>query len=137
LDKNKKRNANKVGDHAGFRSPNQGNSRPQSPRRVEFADEVFFNFNGTGNHVYQRSASSDINPASQAKANKPILRNVNSDAGLISPKNNPSKRPMSLIEQYHEMSTATHNLPEPLSPLVIEHTNLDSTGQIFHEFSSS
>ena len=119
------------------KSPN--NSRPQSPRRVEFADEVFFNFNGTGNHVYQRSASSDINPASQAKANKPILRNVNSDAGLISPgKNNPpSKRPMSLIEQYHEMSSATHNLPEPLSPLVIEHTNLDSTGQIFHEFSSS
>ena len=88
--------------------------------------------------MYQRSASSDINPASQAKANKPILRNVNSDAGLISPKNNipSSKRPMSLIEQYHEMSSATHNLPEPLSPLVIEHTNLDSTGQIFHEFSN-
>ena len=116
------------------KSPN--NSRPQSPRRVEFADEVFFNFNGTGNHVYQRSASSDINPASQAKANKPILRNVNSDAGLLSPgKNNPSKRPMSLIEQYHEMSTAsTHNLPEPLAPLVIEHTNLDCKRQIFHEF---
>ena len=131
-----------MGYHAGFRSPNMtkspNNSRPQSPRRVEFADEVFFNFNGTGNHVYQRSASSDINPASQAKANKPILRNVNSDAGLISPKNmNPSsKRPMSLIEQYHEMSPATHNLPEPLSPLVIEHTNLDCKGQIFHEFFS-
>ena len=132
-----------MGYHAGFRSPNMtkspNNSRPQSPRRVEFADEVFFNFNGTGNHVYQRSASSDINPASQAKANKPILRNVNSDAGLISPKNNnpSSKRPMSLIEQYHEMSSATHNLPEPLSPLVIEHTNLDCKGQIFHEFFSS
>ena len=78
--------------------------------------------------MYQRSASSDINPANQTKANKPILRNVNSDAGLISPK---SKRPMSLIEQYE---VSAQNLPEPLSPLVIEHTNLDSTGQIFHEF---
>jgi hypothetical protein len=76
--------------------------------------------------VYQRSASSDINPSIQAKANKPILRNVNSDAGIEN-----SKRPMSLIEQYE---VSAQNLPAPLSPLVIEHTNLDSTGQIFHAF---
>lgn len=87
------------------------NSRPQSPRRVEFADEVFFNFNG--HHVYQRSASSDL----QIAKAKPILRNVNSDAGV-----GPTKRPISLIEQFESQQS---QLPEPLSPLVIEHTNLD------------
>ena len=79
--------------------------------------------------MYQRSASSDINPAVQAKA-KPILRNVNSDAGPLSSSQSPNNkgqiRPMSLIEQY-EQHVTSHNLPEPLSPLVIEHTNLDST----------
>ena len=74
--------------------------------------------------MYQRSASSEINPAVQAKA-KPILRNVNSDAGLSSSSPNKVLRPMSLIEQYEHVTS--HNLPEPLSPLVIEHTNLDST----------
>ena len=82
--------------------------------------------------MYQRSASSDINPAIQAKANKPILRNVNSDAGIEnSSKIVSNNRPLSLIEQYE---VSAHNLPAPLSPLVIEHTNLDSTGQkTFHE----
>ncbi len=98
-----------------FRSP--AASRPQSPRRVEFADEVFFNFNGGGHHLYQRSASSDIQPSQKAK---PILRNVNSDAGSA------SKRPNSLIEQF-EMQQQSLSLPEPLSPLVIEHTNLDTS----------
>ena len=85
--------------------------------------------------MYQRSASSDINPAIQAKANKPILRNVNSDAGIEnSSKIVSNNRPLSLIEQYE---VSAHNLPAPLSPLVIEHTNLDSTGQNFMIFSNS
>ena len=71
-----------------YNSP--ANSRPQSPRRVEFSDEVFFNFGG-----HRGSISS-----------KPILRN--------------SQTP-SLIEQFEQ-----NNLPEPLSPLVIEHTNLEA-----------
>ena len=90
-------------------------SRPQSPRRVEFADEVFFNFNG--HHMYQRSASTDLNPHI---VKKPILRHVNSEATAAS---NPQKsRPLSLIEQFQSQNHKT----EPLSPLVIEHTNLDT-----------
>ena len=75
----------------------------------------------------QRATSSDINQAIQAKANKPILRNVTSDAGIENSKIT-NNRPISLIEQYE---VSAQNLPAPLSPLVIEHTNLDSTGQIF------
>ena len=101
-------------------------SRPQSPRRVEFSDEIFFDF---GRHVYnQRSASTDI----QVKA-KPILRNTTSDSlervilhdsNRITSESTHSS--LSLIEQY-ESQQQNHSLPEPLSPLVIEHTNLESS----------
>ena len=94
-------------------------SRPQSPRRVEFAEgpEVFFSFNG--HHLYQRSASTDL----PVKA-KPILRNTHSDASerITSENSHPS---LSLIEQYEQQQQ--NSLPEPLSPLVIEHTNLEAT----------
>ena len=66
---------------------------------------------------------------------KPILRNTTSDSlervithssrsknGFI----NTSESNLSLIEQY-EQQQGNHSLPEPLSPLVIEHTNLESS----------
>ena len=106
-------------------------SRPQSPRRVEFSDEIFFDF---GRHNVQRSNSSDL-PASLVTKAKPILRNTTSDSlervithssrsnnGFI----NTSESNLSLIEQY-EQQQGNHSLPEPLSPLVIEHTNLESS----------
>ena len=108
-------------------------SRPQSPRRVEFADEVFFNFNG--HHMYQRSASTDLNSI----VKKPILRHVHSEALPVSAKacalasERPAsaasnKRPLSLIEQFHSQNNGNNNKhDEPLTPLVIEHTNLDTS----------
>ena len=99
-------------------------SRPQSPRRVEFADEVFFNFNG--HHAYQRSASTDLNPI----VKKPILRHVNSETtssnnyGGGGGTGNTKRPPMNLIDQFQ--ASQKHGA-EPLSPLVIEHTNLDNT----------
>ena len=95
-------------------------SRPQSPRRVEFAEgpEVFFSFNG--HQLYQRSASTDL----PIKA-KPILRNTHSDAAERVTTSD-SHHSLSLIEQY-EQQQHQQSLPEPLSPLVIEHTNLESS----------
>ena len=95
-------------------------SRPQSPRRVEFADEVFFNFNG--HHAYQRSASTDLNPI----VKKPILRHVNSETSSnnYGGTGNTKRPPINLIDQFQ--ASQKHGA-EPLSPLVIEHTNLDNT----------
>ena len=108
-------------------------SRPQSPRRVEFADEVFFNFNNghhqVGHHAYQRSSSTDLNPI----VKKPILRHVNSETNTASNNyrnggggagNGRPTTPMNLIDQFQ--ASQKHGA-EPLSPLVIEHTNLDNT----------
>ena len=66
--------------------------------------------------MYQRSASTDLNPH---LVKKPILRHVNSEATSAAQK---SQRPLSLIEQFQSQN----HKPEPLSPLVIEHTNLDT-----------
>jgi hypothetical protein len=110
---------------SSLRSPES--SRPQSPRRVEFADEVFFNFN-TSQNLYQRSASTDLSLLNM-KA-KPILRNVHSDAGQQPrPQQQQPPRPLSLLEQYEYQQNQQQPLdlePQPLfSPLVIEHANLD------------
>ena len=109
-------------------------SRPQSPRRVEFSDEIFFDFgrNHHNNYNVQRSNSTDLPLVTKAK---PILRNTTSDSSerVISHSSrsnngfiNTSESNLSLIEQY-EQQQGNHSLPEPLSPLVIEHTNLETS----------
>ncbi|XP_059086390.1 echinoderm microtubule-associated protein-like 1 isoform X5 [Tigriopus californicus] len=98
-------------------SPRRGyESNPISPRRVEFGDEIIFDFNPS-----QRPEV--VSPTHSSKAYfKPILRHTTSDPSTKTP---PLERKGNLMEQFERkmMNQKHEDSMVSLSPLTIQHAN--------------